>query len=132
MSARFFLDRSLGDVHVPKGLREAGWSIVTMRERYGVLTAQTLADVDWISDAASQNEIMLTADKMIAKRPRERAAVLDSGARVIATRDGRLTAEAQIEQFLRFHSEIHAIADSPGPFVVSLSSKGLTRLGLRR
>lgn len=37
-----------------------------MRERYGSVTAQQLADIDWIKDATEVGEILLTGDKAIA------------------------------------------------------------------
>jgi hypothetical protein len=130
MQPSYFLDRSLGDHQIPDGLRDAGWSIVTMRERYGRLDAQSLADVDWIADSAARGELMLTADKMIAKRPREAHVVTEAAARVIALSDGRKTASEQLEQILKFEKSIRKAAALPGPFVLSLSTRGLTELHL--
>ena len=131
MSSSFFLDRSLGDFRVPQGLRKAGWTVVTMRERYGKLPAQSLADVDWIADAAAQEEIMLTADKSIAKRPREVGVVVRAQARVVALKDGRVTAQQQVDLFLAHASALMALEDRKGPFVLTLSTRGLTTLDLR-
>lgn len=81
---RFFSDRSLGDHEVPEALRAAGWQVVSMRERYGSVTAQALADIDWIRDATGEGEVLLTGDKAIAKRPVEARAVTASAARLFA------------------------------------------------
>lgn len=63
---RFFTDRSLGDHLLPETHRAAGWIVVSMRERYGSVTAQALADIDWIRDATAEGEVLLTGDKAIA------------------------------------------------------------------
>lgn len=52
----FFCDRSLADHGVPAALRAAGWELVSMRERCGDVTAQRLADIDWIRDATHEGE----------------------------------------------------------------------------
>lgn len=126
----FFTDRSLGDKLVPHGLRSAGWVIVTMRERYGAVDAQSLSDLDWIAECAARGEVMLTADKKIAKRPVEARAVIRSGARIIAMKDGRTTAEHQLKLFEAHRASVFAVASLPGPFVRSLSTRGLTELSL--
>ena len=102
-----------------------------MRERYGVSSAQSLADVDWIADAAQRGEIMLTADRMIAKRPREARVVADARARVVALKDGRRTAQQQLDLFLSSSNRLMALETRQGPFVISLSARGLTPLELR-
>jgi len=116
---------------VPQGLRKAGWTVVTMRERYGKISAQSLADIDWIADAAAHEEIMLTADKSIAKRPREAGVVVRACARVVALKDGRVTAQQQVDLFLAHASALMALDEREGPFVLSLSTRGLTALDLR-
>lgn len=88
---RFFADRSLGDHEVPAALRAAGWQVVSMRERYGSVTVQALADIDWIRDATAAGEVLLTGDKAIAKRPLEARAVVAAGARVLALGKNQLT-----------------------------------------
>jgi uncharacterized hydantoinase/oxoprolinase family protein len=41
---RFFLDRGLGAYVVPSALREAGWMLETMDERYGTDQSQNIQD----------------------------------------------------------------------------------------
>ena len=50
---RFFADRGLGSRILPAKLRDAGWKITTMDERYGVMVSQDLDDPDWIREATS-------------------------------------------------------------------------------
>jgi hypothetical protein len=128
---RFFSDRSLGDHHVPNALRAAGWQVVSMRERYGSVTAQQLADIDWIRDAASEGELLLTGDKAIAKRPLEARAVVSAHARVFALGKNQLTGQQKVERFLRHEASIFRRASTQrGPYVVSVSERGLETLKL--
>jgi hypothetical protein len=51
---KFFIDRSLGRIAVPAGLREDGWDVVTLSEHYGMPQDEEVADTEWIADAASR------------------------------------------------------------------------------
>lgn len=131
MSVRFFTDRSLGDHVVPDTLRAAGWNVISMRERYGSVTAQDLADIDWIRDASAAGEVLLTGDKAIAKRPLEARAVVDAKARVFALGNSQLTGQMKAQRFLDRESAIfRRVNNQYGPYVVSVSERGLQTLKL--
>ncbi len=127
---RFFVDRSLGVYTVPNALREAGWSIVTMRERYGELPGQGLQDPDWIADASDLGEVLLCKDKQIAKRPPEARAIHASGARAFALGSGELTGPEMADRFLRHQASIERWCEEPGPYVISVGRDRLERLTL--
>jgi hypothetical protein len=128
---QFFSDRSLGDHEVPETLRAAGWLVVSMRERYGSVTAQALADIDWIRDATAAGEVLLTGDKAIAKRPLEARAVVRAKARVFALGQNQLTGSRKAQRFLSHESAIFRRAlTRAGPYVVSVSGRGLETLKL--
>ena len=128
---RFFTDRSLGDALVPDALRAAGWSVVTMRERYGPADAQRLADIDWIADASAEGEVLLTGDKMIAKRPIEARAVAAAQARIFALGNSQLTGPTKAERFLKNEQRIFLRAErTPAPYVVSVNERGLETVKL--
>lgn len=128
---RFFSDRSLGDHGVPQALRAAGWQVVSMRDRYGQVTAQQLADIDWIRDATAEGEVLLTGDKAIAKRPLEARAVVDAEARVFALGSSRLTGPQKAQRFLdNERALLRRCATRPGPYVVSVTGHGLETLKL--
>ncbi len=55
----FFVDRSLGRKAVPELLRTAGLTVVTLAERYGIPTDETITDETRLADAGRQNEAML-------------------------------------------------------------------------
>lgn len=128
---RFFADRSLGDHEVPAALRASGWRVVSMRERYGSVTAQALADIDWIRDATAIGEVLLTGDKAIAKRPLEARAAVVAGARVFALGKNQLTGAQKTRRFLDHEYAIFRRASTQaGPYVVSISERGLETLKL--
>lgn len=127
---RYFVDRSLGVYTVPNALRDAGWSIVTMRERYGELPGQGLQDPDWIAEATALGEVLLCKDKQIAKRPAEARAIESSGARAFALGNGELTGPDMAERFLRNQPAIERWCAQPGPYVVSVGHDRLERLVL--
>ena len=126
MDLRFFSDRSLGDHIVPQALRAAGWSVVSMRERYGPVSAQQLSDIDWIRDATAEGEVLLTGDKAVAKRPLEALAVITTGARVFALGNNQLSGRQKADRLLQHGSAIARRAMSrPGPYVVAVTGRGL-------
>jgi hypothetical protein len=128
---RFFSDRSLGDHEVPEALRAAGWQVISMRERYGAVTAQGLADIDWIRDATAEGEVLLTGDKAIAKRPIEARAVIAAEARMFALGKNQLTGKQKVQRFLEHERTIFRRASTQvGPYVVSISERGLETLKL--
>jgi hypothetical protein len=127
----FFVDRSLGGLHVPAGPRLDGWLLTTMDERYGVDRSQSVADVDWIRDASAQGECMLTNDTAIARRPAEATVVRMCGARVFALARADLTGPQMLEVFLAHKADIMRwAARVSGPFVSAVSQSGLRRLRL--
>lgn len=131
MAVRFFADRSLGDHSVPTALRSAGWLVVSMRERYGSVSAQKLADIDWIHDATNAGEILLTGDKAIAKRPAEAQAVVTAGALIFALGSSSLTAQQKAARFIAHERTIfRRIRNEAGPYVVSVGDHGLETLTL--
>lgn len=98
---RYFLDRSLGAVVVPTALREAGFDVETMRERYGERRAQRILDVDWLADVGPTGMVVLMKDKRIRTRPAEQQAVLRHAVRCFCVASGNMTGEAMGQRSLR-------------------------------
>lgn len=120
-SERFFIDRSLGAKLIPSALRTAGWNIITMRERYGETTGQTLSDTEWVRDAAVAGDAILTKDDRVATRPAEARTIYMCDARVFAFIKADLTAPQMIDILLEHAEPIHRWATrTPGPYVASL------------
>jgi hypothetical protein len=102
-----------------------------MRERYGSVTAQALADIDWIRDATAEGDVLLTGDKAIAKRPIEARAVVAAAARVFALGKNQLTGQQKTQRFLDHEKTIFRRASTQsGPYVVSIGERGLDTLRL--
>ena len=49
-----FVDRSLGRLKVPTGLRTAGLRLTTLSEYYGIPADEHVADIDWLTLAGSE------------------------------------------------------------------------------
>ena len=130
-SHRFFIDRGIGGKYVPEGLRERGWEVVTMNERFGQRVAEGLDDPDWIADATARGEVCLCKDAAIARKPVEAAAVRAAGARVFALTNANITGTTQLEWILRNEARILRRADQPGPYVYGIYADDVRPLALR-
>jgi hypothetical protein len=128
---RYFIDRSLGSVILPRILREDDWQVTTMDERYGADASQSVADSDWIERMAQLGEIALTSDKKIGKVPIQAEAIRRSSARILVI-DANMTARRQAARLMANRIGIERLAGSrPGPWVVSLGSGTMHELRLR-
>lgn len=125
---RFFVDRSLGRIAVPRLLREAAWDLVTLAEHYGVPEDERVADVDWIEEAAAQGWPVLMKDKKIRHRRAEIAAVVEHKARCFVITRGDLTSAQYAERFIANRDAIVRTAATPGPFIVAVHTNRLERL----
>ncbi len=73
---RFFLDRGLGSRIVPEALRQAGWVLETMDERYGKDESQNIPDTQWIEEATLAGDVLLCKDVAIAHNPLEAQVII--------------------------------------------------------
>ena len=87
----FFLDRGLGSKVVAGGLRDFGWRVITMDERYGATESQLVKDVDWIRAASRAGDVILAKDRAMAKKPLEAEAIYYNEARVFVLSSSRVT-----------------------------------------
>lgn len=127
----FFIDRDLGRVAFPDGLRAAGLSIVTIAEHYGVQASEQIEDETWMFEAAEHDWPVFCCDSKHRKRrrPAERAALLDSGLREFVL-NGNVTAQ---ENVVRVRANLEAIATActrPGPFVYRVHPNRIEALRL--
>ncbi len=128
---RFFVDRSLGSRIVPAALREAGWILETMDERYGVLGSQGINDVQWIEDATACGDVLLCKDLRIAANPLEAAAIHRVSARAFGLARRDIAGPAMANCLLASEQRIFRMARrAEGPYVVSVSESGLRRVPL--
>lgn len=127
---RFFLDRNLGSIKVPAGLRALGIEVVTLSERYGSYEGQFVEDVTWMPDAGAAGEAVLMADDAIRKKnPEERRVLIEAGLRAFVV-NAQLRAEVTVERFAACLPAIARACEKPGPFVYRLHPTRIERLRL--
>jgi hypothetical protein len=124
----FFLDRGLGSVIVPTALREAGWTLETMDERYGKADSQRIQDEQWIEEATIRGDVLLCKDLQIANGPLEAQALYASGARVFGMANAALTGPEMCRRFLLHEAKIVGYAKRVTvPFVFAIHEDRLRR-----
>lgn len=129
---RFFLDRGLGSRIVPETLREAGWVLDTMDERYGKAESQSVEDTRWIEEAAMAGDILLCKDLAIAHNPLEAQVVYMSSAKVFGLSNARLVGRTMAQWYLSNEAKlVQAAVRASGPYFMSVNpSYGLRRVKL--
>lgn len=130
---RFFMDRGLGARIVPTALRDAGWQVVTMDERYGADVSQLVDDVTWIREASEVGECLLTKDAAVARRPAEAHQIRMSDARVFALKRARATGPEMAAWLLAHENAIMRWATRvPAPFVLGIWPNRVGRVTLHQ
>jgi hypothetical protein len=99
---------------VPGLLRDAGFDVETMRDRYGERRAQVVADVDWLRDVGEAGLAVLMKDKRIRTRPAEQRAVDAYAVRCFCIARGGLTGPEMAALFVTHQAGIEALATQPG------------------
>jgi hypothetical protein len=123
-----FLDRSLGRIRVPQLLREAGLTLVTLAERYGVPADEKISDEKWLSDCGKRQEVVLMKDTRIRYNLAEKAAINRFHVRCFCLRRQNLTGDQMAETFLRNLSRIVAACDEPGPFLYAVYADQMRKI----
>jgi hypothetical protein len=129
---RFFLDRGLGSLIVPRALRQAGWRLETMDERYGADHSQGIQDIQWIEEATLARDVLLCKDLAIAGNALEAQVVYMTSARVFALSNASLAGPVMARWYLDNEAKIVAAAlRAAGPYVMAVNpSYGLRRARL--
>lgn len=128
----FFLDRGLGSRLVPEALRDAGWKLETMDERYGKEASQSIQDTQWLEEATLAGDILLCKDLAIAHNPLEAQVVYMSAARLFGLSSARLTGRQMAEWYLNNEAAIISAAlGASGPYFMAVNpTYGLKRVKL--
>ncbi|POM26098.1 hypothetical protein BTM25_04860 [Actinomadura rubteroloni] len=125
---RFFVDRSLGRILVPKLLRDAGWELITLAEHYGIPEDEHVADVEWIEEAARQGWPVLMKDKKIRYRRVEIEAVAQHEARCFVITRADLKSTEYAARLISNQEAILQAAGLPGPFIYTVHADRLDPL----
>lgn len=130
-SIHFFVDRSLGRWwRVPAALQAAGWSLTTLAQHYGVPADEAVDDVDWLALAGERGWAVLKKDDHIRQRPAEVAALRASGVHAFCIANANLTADQQVELFLKHEDAIASVCVGPGPTLHSISRSGMRAIAI--
>jgi len=125
-----FIDRSLGRITVPRLLREAGLTLTTLAERYGVPTDENVADEEWLSDAGRRQEVVLLKDGRVRYNAAEKAAIDRHAVRCFCLTRQDLPGNKMAARFLRnLHRIVEACGES-GPFVYAVHENRLQKMPL--
>jgi PIN like domain len=110
----FFIDYALGKrIAVPLSTL-SGARIELHRSHF----AQDEEDVIWLPQVAARGWVLFTKDKMIRKRPEERALLLSAGLRSFILVNGQLNGEQMAQAFIAAMPRIRKLlAEQPPPFV---------------
>jgi hypothetical protein len=129
---RFFLDRGLGSLVVPRALRAAGWALETMDERYGADRSQEIQDTHWIEEATLHGDILLCKDLAIARNALEAQVIYMTSARVFALSRANLAGPVMAQWYLGNEAKIVTAAlRAKGPYVMAVNpSYSLRRVTL--
>jgi hypothetical protein len=128
---RFFLDRSVGRLIVPRGLREAGVELVTLAERYGVPADEQITDVRWMREAAEHGEAVLMCDDAIRKKNlAERRVLIEVRLRAFVV-NSQLPCAEVVRRFVTQLPRIERACRLAGPFVYRLHDDRIERRQLR-
>jgi hypothetical protein len=129
---RFFLDRGLGSLVVPRALRAAGWVLETMDERYGADRSQEIQDTQWIEEATLRGDVLLCKDLAIARNALEAQVIYMSGARAFALSNAALAGPTMAQWYLDNEEKIMTTARrAEGPYVMAVNPQyGLRRIRL--
>lgn len=113
---------------MPKALRDAGWALETMDERYSPLASMRVADATWIAEASSRGDVLLTKDLAVARNPLEAHAIWGSRARVFGLANANIGMPWMAEWFLSHEEEIVDMAlRASGPYVVAVNAQARLR-----
>lgn len=115
-SPRFFLDRSLGRHVVAGALRREGVFVQTLAERYPE-DEQFVDDEVWIRDVTADGLAILMKDDRVRRKPRERQAILESGAKAFVVTNANLRGDQLAQLFVENRHRIAQRCRRPGPFI---------------
>nr|WP_239514551.1 hypothetical protein [Streptosporangium sp. 'caverna'] len=117
---------------MPNALREAGWVLETMDERYGKDESQRIADTQWIEEATIRGDVLLCKDLAITHNLVEARVIYMSGARIFALAKADVVGKEMAELFLVNEARIiDTLKRVTEPFVFAVSRNGLRRTRVR-
>ncbi|EWM14974.1 hypothetical protein [Kutzneria sp. 744] len=129
--SKLFCDRSIS-WRIATAVRELGFEVQTLAERYGEQQGQLVADVRWIAEAARDGYVLLGADGRIRRNPAERRMLCLSAARYLVYPNNNISTVEKLARIQDHRAAIEAAAEIPGPWVRHLTARELTPVALDR
>jgi hypothetical protein len=127
-----FIDRSLGRIRVPTILRAEGLRLVTLAERYGIPADESVTDVQWLTDAGRNGEIVFMKDERIRYNEAEKAAVKRFSVKCFCLSRGGLKAPEMAGYFLGNLRAIVRACEVEGPLIAIVYRDSIRRVVLDR
>jgi len=126
-----FIDRSLGRLRVPAGLRAAGLRLATLAEHDGMPADEDVDDTTWLHDVGQLvGWTVFMKDSGIRRRRAEQAALVDGGVRAFCLTRQDLRAEEMVRRFLNNLAALTAACAEAGPFIDAVHVNRIDRLQL--
>ena len=129
-SLKLFLDRSTQGRRFVAAVRELVDDVETIDERYGVVPAQSVSDLRWISDATAAGRIIIGADQLRGQL--EKATVRATGARYVVFGRNNWRMSFMIAKFTEHLPEMRTLTATPGPWIRRISQHDFADLPLDR
>lgn len=124
----FFLDRSVGRLVVPAGLRAIGLTVITLAEHYGMPADETISDSEWLTEAGRNGWVGIKSDANIRRKDApERRALVQARVRTFVL-SGQLTAAHKVQRLITNMPAIARACRRPGPFVYRIHPDRIQRL----
>jgi predicted nuclease of predicted toxin-antitoxin system len=103
-------------------LADAGGRAVT---HDSLFPAEDTLDEEWLRRAGSEGWVVLTKDKLIRKRPLERAALIAARVRAFVFTGGNVSGVEMAESIIAAMPRIlRIIATTPPPFIARITASG--------
>lgn len=126
----FFIDRSLGRITVPQLLREAGLTVITLAERYGIPADESVTDEEWLAESGRRGEAVLTKDGRVRYNVAEKAAIHRHLVKCFCLVRQDLPAREMADRFLRNLARIATACRDAGPFLYAFHERRIERMPL--
>jgi len=125
-----FIDRSLGRIKVPTILRAEGLRLITLAERYGIPDDESVTDVQWLTDAGQNGEVVFMKDERIRYNEAEKAAVKRFFVKCFCLSRGGLKAAEMADYFRSNLPAIVRACEVEGPLIAIVYRDSIWRVAL--
>lgn len=97
----------------------------TLAEEYGMPADEDVTDLDWLAHAGQHGWPVLLKDERVRYRAAEKEAVIAFKVQGFCLTSGNLKAAVMAERFLAVIDLIAISCREPGPFLFTLSDRGM-------